>query len=348
MYSDIDAACAKNRLDVITNKMMQAWMLGSQHTYLGFSTLELTYSGENWEYEDISGYLSEAMHYAYSNEVSCLPFKPEIMDARKERERLVFLMREALQKGRFEVWYQPSFYHDSQMFESAEALLRMYDEKGHLVSPTAFIPVAEETGLIDEITPFVLERVCAFLKRGEASQIKTVSVNIPVRQLINPTIREEITSIVERSGISPEQIRLEVTERDVEHAGDAPVSAMQTLMDKGYLFMLDDFGIGYSNISRILDLPFDCIKLDRSLVVQMKKDARRWVVIKDYLVPLLHQMGRYVVAEGVETKEQLELVLGCNINRVQGFYFARPMPERELIRFLGTQGTPLQTPSGDE
>lgn len=173
-------------------------------------------------------------------------------------------------------------------------------------------------------------------------------VLVLVCALINPTIREKITSIVEGSGISPEQIRLEVTERDVEHAGDAPVSAMQTLMDKGYLFMLDDFGIGYSNISRILDLPFDCIKLDRSLVVQMKKDERRWVVIKDYLVPLLHQMGRYVVAEGVETKEQLELVLGCNINRVQGFYFARPMPERELIRFLGTQGTPLQTPSGDE
>ncbi len=331
LYSDVDEQQCEQRLHRLTQLMSDDWVMGKYVTSLSFHTIEMRYGGQPWSFDDIGSYITDAMHYASANDIVEMPFDEQLISEHKRRDYLLQTIREALSEGRFEVWYQPVFYHNSGRFESAEALVRMFDKNGIMVSPGEFIPVAEETGLIDEITPIVVDHVCRLLNSGAVPEIQTVSINIPVRQLMNRQVLQRLRDIMDEHGIAPSRIRLEVTERDVAMGGESASDAMDTLMKEGYLFMLDDFGIGYSNISRIMDLSLDCIKLDRSLVIQMLKDERRHDMIKNYLVPFLHNLGHYVVAEGVETAKMLELVLDCDIHRIQGYFYAKPMSEHQLV-----------------
>ena len=337
LYSNIDEELCVQRLRRMTQLMSDEWLMGKYVTSLSFQTIEMRYSGQPWTFDDVSGYMSDAMHYASVNEVVEMPFDEQLISSHKRRDYLLQAIREGLVEDRFEVWYQPVFYHKSGKFESAEALIRMFDADGTMISPGEFIPVCEETGLIDEITAIVLDEVCRLLNSGTVPELKTISINTPVRQITDDQARQRLHGIVEEHGVDPERIRLEVTERDVAQGGESAVDAMSFLREAGYSFMLDDFGIDYSNISRMMDLSLDCIKLDRSLVLQMQKDERRHNMIKNYLVPFLHNLGHYVVAEGVETAEMLELVLSCDINRIQGYFYAKPMPEHQLIRWFQEQ-----------
>ena len=333
LFSDTDPFLCDARLQKVTQWMQRRWRVGKHEIPLTFYTIGMKYDGQPWSFDDVSTYMGDAMHQAVLNDIELMPFDESLIAKHNRRDFLLQTMHEALEENRFEVWYQPIYYHKSQKFKSAEALIRMFDKDGNAISPSEFIPVAEETGLIDELTLLVMERVCRLFASGAVPELQAISVNMPVRQLVDRELKKKLHGIIEQYGISPEQIRLEVTERDVEQNGDSAAEAMEELLQAGYLFMLDDFGIGYSNIARVMDMSLDCIKLDRSLVLQMQKDERHHNMIKNYLVPLLHQMGHYVVAEGVEDEEMLNLVLGCDINRIQGFYFAKPMPEDRLIEW---------------
>lgn len=181
-------------------------------------------------------------------------------------------------------------------------------------------------------------RMSAVFALGRISEMEKVSVNVPVRQIISKEFFGKLRDIMKNYDIPPERIRFEITERDMEEKGESVADAMCELTSKGYRFMLDDFGIGYSNFSRVIDMTLDGIKIDRSLVLQMNKGECHKKLIKDALVSVLHQTGCFIVAEGVETAEMAEAVLDCNISIIQGFYFAKPMPERELISwYKGTE-----------
>ena len=218
-------------------------------------------------------------------------------------------------------------------FSSAEALLRLEDFQGRAVPPSVFIPLAEETGLIDELSWIVLEEVCRLLGGGQAAGLETVSINLSMQQFMDPDLTGRVTGCLARHGVSPERLKIEITERVLLQDLERMRKVMGELSAKGVRFYLDDFGTGYSNLSSVLDLPFECIKLDQSLLVAFPEDRRADMLVHT-LLELFHKMGQRVVVEGVETAAQAEGLRRYDADWLQGYYYARPLPEERLLSFL--------------
>ena len=213
-------------------------------------------------------------------------------------------------------------------FSSAEALRRLRDYDGEPVSPSEFIPLAEETGLIDDLSWIVLEEICMLFGQMRG-KIDSVSINLSMRQFEDRSLSGRIHECLKRSGLSPDKLKIEVTERVLLQDMDYMKMIMEEMTGEGFGFYLDDFGTGYSNISCALSLPFEYIKLDRSLLVRLPGDSKVQVFVRS-MVETFHAMGQKIVAEGVEEEEQIELLRQFGVDCVQGYYYGKPMPEDEF------------------
>ena len=251
-----------------------------------------------------------------------------------ERSQYVLTqVRQALEEESFQIFLQPIYSLKEKIFTSGEVLLRLNDKAGHAISPGEFIPLAEKTGLIDEISWLVLKKVCHFLAGDPELPLQTISVNMTAQQLNDPAFSRKIHSCLNQYGISPERLRIEITERTITENPPLVRSVMTQMTEEGLQFYLDDFGIGYSNLAGMMALPFETVKLDSSLLQNIAQNEKTFQVVK-LLVDLLHHAGFIVVAEGLETKEQVEKAEEIGFDRIQGFYFAQPMPVEELESFL--------------
>ena len=163
--------------------------------------------------------------------------------------------------------------------------------------------------------------------------LHTVSVNMSAQQFLNPELRSRMEAVLEENGLSADRIKLEITERVILSDEKYMKQLMRDFSANGFRFCVDDFGIGYSNFSGVMHLPFECIKLDQSLIEKIPSDAQDRLVVRS-MIELFHSMGMRVVAEGVETKEQKELIEQMGADYIQGYYFAKPMPEAEVLAFL--------------
>lgn len=251
-----------------------------------------------------------------------------------ERSQYVLTqVRQALEEESFQIFLQPIYSLKEKIFTSGEVLLRLNDKAGHAISPGEFIPLAEKTGLIDEISWLVLKKVCHFLAGDPELPLQTISVNMTAQQLNDPAFSRKIHSCLNQYGISPERLRIEITERTITENPPLVRSVMTQMTEEGLQFYLDDFGIGYSNLAGMMALPFETVKLDSSLLQNIAQNEKTFQVVK-LLVDLLHHAGFIVVAEGLETGEQVEKAEEIGFDRIQGFYFAQPMPVEELEHFL--------------
>ena len=201
--------------------------------------------------------------------------------------------------------------------------------------PGEFIPLAEQTGMIDELSWMVLEEVCQLLGSGEVPRLEHVTVNLSMTQLW-PDLPQRMEQVLKRHGARPEQLKLEITERQLLEDTAYAREMMERMARQELRFYLDDFGTGYSNLSCALDLPFQGIKLDRSLMSGVTDDPKR-TIIAETLIPLFHRLGLEVVAEGIEVEEQARRVLDCGADCLQGFYYARPMPRDQLTALFQKQ-----------
>lgn len=251
-----------------------------------------------------------------------------------ERSQYVLTqVRQALEEESFQIFLQPIYSLKEKIFTSGEVLLRLNDKAGHAISPGEFIPLAEKTGLIDEISWLVLKKACHFLAGDPELPLQTISVNMTAQQLNDPAFSRKIHSCLNQYGISPERLRIEITERTITENPPLVRSVMTQMTEEGLQFYLDDFGIGYSNLAGMMALPFETVKLDSSLLQNIAQNEKTFQVVK-LLVDLLHHAGFIVVAEGLETGEQVEKAEEIGFDRIQGFYFAQPMPVEELEHFL--------------
>lgn len=232
----------------------------------------------------------------------------------------------------FEVWYQPIKCLESGKFCSMEALIRLREPDGSLISPAEFIPLAERTGNINSITWFVLEETCRLLRYKPELKDISVSINLPVMQMLEKGFVPRFTSVVDQAGISHHQICIEFTERSVFENFKQVKAVMEELTHNDFRFYLDDFGSGYSNFNCILQLPFQIIKLDRSLLRSERSGASNYAMIRT-LTRLMHDMDLVVVAEGAETAAEVKMLAEQHVDRIQGFALAVPMPVDKLIQF---------------
>jgi diguanylate cyclase (GGDEF)-like protein/PAS domain S-box-containing protein len=264
-------------------------------------------------------------------------FTPE-MQAKADRHlMLVNGLTNALERGELSLVYQPQIDIHRNKVYGAEALLRWSSAELGAISPSTFIPIAEETGLIVPIGEWVLEQAIqqakAWIEQGSDQLV--ISVNLSALQLRVPGIARRIAGILEEYGVPPENLCLEITESTAISDFDNSLQVCRELMELGISLSIDDFGMGYSSLSMLNRFPFRFIKIDRSLVQDIADSQRDLDIIRT-VVELSCHLGMQVVAEGVETAEQLRLLqyLGCH--EVQGYYFGKPMSADLLTEYLSS------------
>ncbi|MCX7111236.1 MAG: EAL domain-containing protein [Proteobacteria bacterium] len=251
------------------------------------------------------------------------------------RATLLNDLRHALAKNQFKLFCQAEVGHDQKMI-GVEVLLRWDHPKQGLISPHDFIPLAEETGLIQPIGQWVLESACALLKSWERNTEWLhlyVAVNISVRQFHQPNFVNRVLEIVRDTGIDTSKLMLELTETLVlADLGDA-VAKMNTLKEVGIRFALDDFGTGYSSLAYLTRLPFNQLKIDQSFVQHLAPYSND-LALCEAIVVMAHKLGIKVIAEGIETQGQCDILkqIGCDYG--QGYLFSKPLPADEFERLI--------------
>ena len=254
--------------------------------------------------------------------------REEMVRRRYLRERLQTVDR----AHGYEVWFQPIQCLSTGAFCSMEALIRLREPDGSLISPAEFIPLAEQTGQIFPITWFVLDEVCQLLKSSPELADVSVSINMPMAQLLENGFIPRFIGTVDQAGIEHRRICIEFTERAILENFQNTHNIMQQLAYEGFRFYLDDFGTGYSNFNCLLQLPFQFIKLDTCLVHSSISGLPDYAM-SHMLTNLFHDMNLVVVAEGVEEDKEVKALTEMGIDRIQGFALARPMPEDKLLNF---------------
>ncbi len=246
------------------------------------------------------------------------------------RVQLRVAMRETLVKGlaenRIEVHAQPVVDVATGRTTGAEALVRLRDLDGTVLPPAAFIPVAEESGLIVPLGLRVLDLALALCARwSERETPLEIAVNVSPRQLENPEFVATVATLLQIHQVPPHRLVLEVTESTVVDAAGPTLDVLHSLRATGVHVAIDDFGTGYSSLASLRDLPADIVKIDRSFVSGLCVDEGDEAIVRAVLA-MAHATSRAVVAEGVETAEQAQRLVELNCDRVQGYYFSRPLP----------------------
>lgn len=322
----------KNLQDVCTI-MDDKWILQNHTIEVEYLCGNLIHKEESWHSTDVEDFLEYMLWYMKTQKVKRLRFDERVECEVRHRNGMMHLLQRSIKEKSFQVWYQPVYDLKTGTFCSAEALVRMWDEDGRMISPGEFIPLAEDIGMIDEVNLIVIETVCRFWKEHPELPLNSIAVNMAMPQLADAKLPQKIGRLLDEYGVSRQRLRLEMTERltysDLPHIQEV----MQEMVKEGIAFYLDDFGIGYSNFISALQFPYECIKLDKSLMDGYSVDEHNCRIAKA-VTDVFHDIGLLVIAEGIETEEQLRIAQKMGIDKIQGFYFAKPMPGEKLVEFL--------------
>lgn len=267
------------------------------------------------------------------NESMRMYFSDEVKNLYERKLYVLNEVKKALRNESFELYYQPVFFSKEKQFKTAEVLLRLFTEDGSAISPGEFIPIAEENGLGDDISWLVFKKAVEFMAEHPELPLDSISINMSIQQMRKSYIDEKIDELSKIYMDMVSKIRIEITEGVITKNPSLATKVMNDLVNGGLNFYLDDFGMGYSNFARVLELPFEVVKLDRSMMQKIDMDDKFYQVIKS-MVEMLHNAGFIVLAEGLERESQIKKAEEMGIDRVQGFYYARPMSAQDLVEFL--------------
>ncbi|MBV9191907.1 MAG: EAL domain-containing protein, partial [Betaproteobacteria bacterium] len=269
-------------------------------------------------------------------------FTSEITKRTRARALLGTELRRALEREEFALYYQPKFDLQRSRPCAAEALLRWNHPERGLVSPTEFIPVLEETGLIVAAGEWVLKRACHDLRAMQARGIKPlpIAVNLSARQFRQQDLATRIKRIAADAGVAPSLLELEITESHLMQDPQHAIAVMRELSSAGMRVAIDDFGTGYSSLAYLTRFPLTSLKIDRSFVAGVLKQNGDAAVVRAIL-DMAHTLGFTVIAEGVETEAQAEFLRKLRCEQAQGYLFARPMPVTDFMALVaGAQNRP--------
>jgi predicted signal transduction protein with EAL and GGDEF domain len=259
-------------------------------------------------------------------------FEPELDQLMHSRRNLERDMRSALVNGEFELHYQPFVDVKSGEIRGCEALLRWHHPVRGLVMPAEFIPLAEETGLIVPIGEWVLRAACAEAAKWPVAL--KVAINLSPAQFRSKKLVSVVLGALATSGITAQRLELEVTETVIMHDSEAVFAALGQLHELGVRIALDDFGTGYSSLSFLQKFSFDKIKIDRSFVNELSGANEESRLIARAVVRFAVSLGKTTTAEGVETKEQSDILCAEACIEMQGYYFSRPVSGPEVAQML--------------
>jgi diguanylate cyclase (GGDEF)-like protein len=311
--------------------------LGGQQILLTPGIGVATYPGDGADAETL---LAHAIGVAFraGREDPHIPrlFNESRQMAARERLALEVDLRSAVEHEEFVLWYQPEVAARGCRIVGFEALLRWQHPTRGLVFPDAFVPVAEQTRLIVPLGAWVLRTACAQLAAWRQAGLPPVrmAVNLAAPQFEKGDLPALVSEAINSSGIAPDDLELEITERVAFADEAATTSVLQALKDLGTRITLDDFGTGYSSAALLTTFPFDTLKIDRSFVAKLEEESKELLVTEAF-IELAHRMGLSVVAEGVETQEQLDRLRRLGADEIQGYFFSKPVPAGEAAAMLG-------------
>ena len=264
-------------------------------------------------------------------------YNPEQWEKGKRLAEIVNYLPSAIKSGDIQVWYQPQVDYDKGLITGAEALCRWDHTKLGWLYPFDFISTLEEAGLIFDLDSFVWDRVCRDLKRWkDEGKLKTVSVNVS-----RDDIREDrdipghFQKLIQRYGLSPDQLRIEITETAYAESPELLISTTEKLRAMGFQVEMDDFGSGYSSLHMLKEVPVDRIKLDLHFLTA-SGDPEKSSIIVSCIIQMVHQMGMKMIAEGVENVTQAKFLQSKGCAEMQGYYFYKPMPVQEFEKLSQT------------
>ncbi|QJB55250.1 EAL domain-containing protein [Pseudodesulfovibrio sp. zrk46] len=262
-------------------------------------------------------------------------FTQEMNDRISRRLKLESDMRQAIKDRQFTVYFQPKIHLKTGTVMGMEALVRWAKPDGTIVSPADFIPLAEETGLIVPLGEFVLETSCQAMQLldGVGCSDITVSVNLSPLQFEQEDLVDTVIANLERNGLPSKKLELEITESTLMTDIETSVEKLNLLSARGISIAIDDFGTGHSSLYYIKNFPINVLKIDQSFVRDMTDDMSDAQIVET-IVLMAHNLGVKVVAEGVETRAQLELLEAYGCEMVQGYYYSKPLPLEDVIVYL--------------
>lgn len=326
-----DDTTARRNFGSLSKMLPQKWMIDGQEYPVSMSFVNYVCRDGSEGPTVVLERLEYARKLLKVRELEYVVVDRKMIEGIERKQQLTQYLKKAVVEKRFQVWLQPVYCVETGDFRSAEALLRLKDEKGKFISPSEFVPIAEESNLISDIGKRVIESVCAFLGTNRSLPINMITVNLAMRQLKDRMTIKNMTSAVKLWETPMDKIAFEITERMLLSRDSTVISTLQYLRDQGYPFLLDDFGTGYSNFSSVLDFPFSHIKIDKSILYA--EEAEDYLTIRA-LVEIFHKNGKMVIVEGVETEEQAKSMIELGADYLQGFYYAKPMPMNEFINFI--------------
>ena len=253
-----------------------------------------------------------------------------------ENIKLANELKQAIDNEAFDLYYQPILDVKTAQIKGFEALIRWnHIEKG-FISPDIFIPLAEESGLIVDISRWVALEACKALQHLKENAVHNdlfVSVNFSALDFSDPSFKSYLHHVLEKTNIAPSEIHIEITERLLMNNPNNARETLEACQQDGMLISIDDFGTGYSSLSYLHHFPIDILKIDRSFINNMVDDKNALELVKS-IIDLSHNLGMKVIAEGVETQEQSNMLKNMNCDQMQGYYYAKPMPLHDFIAYL--------------
>jgi len=345
--------CDEGELELVSERLVMAlepsFTIGEQSRYVTASLGVSAFPSDGDDPEDLLKSADIAMYRAKADGRNVVRrFAPEMNERLAARFSLDARLRDALENGEFELYYQPQIDARSGRVCAAEALIRWRHPERGLVPPLQFIPAAEETGLIVPIGRWALEEACRQNRAWQAAGLSNfpVAVNVSVAQFRRSDLVATVAEVLAETGLSPRMLELELTESIGIDNADAFISTLLDLRRLGVHIAIDDFGTGYSSLNYLRRLPVSRLKIDRTFVREVHTDPGDAGLARS-IIAMAHNLGLAVVAEGVETETQAAFLRRNMCDILQGYLFARPMPARDLEAFLERAEPLFSTSSGE-
>ncbi|MDP1672025.1 MAG: bifunctional diguanylate cyclase/phosphodiesterase, partial [Burkholderiales bacterium] len=331
-----DADAARSAAKRVLAEVAEPYSLQGEDYHLSASIGISTFPGDSIDADALLRNAELALYRAKDQGKNNFQFHSPQMNARSfEHVVLERLLRRAVELDEFLIHYQPQVDVTTGRVVGAEALLRWNHPGMGMMQPGKFIPLAEETGLIVPIGRIVLMRACAQAKAWQDAGAKglRISVNLSPRQFALTELVADIRNILEDTGLAPDSLELEITESMVMENPEHAASILQELRDLGLMLAIDDFGTGYSSLGYLKRFPVNTLKVDRSFIKDLPEDPDD-AAITHAVIAMGHSLRLIVVAEGVETIEQVEFLRlhGCDL--MQGYLISKPMPAADMTRYL--------------
>ncbi|MEW9672638.1 EAL domain-containing protein [Ammoniphilus sp. 3BR4] len=319
----------------IGNALSQPFYIEDQEFFITTSIGISLYPSNGNDVETLIRNADSAMYCAKELRNTYQFFTPEMKEATTEKILLENSLHKALERNEFMVYYQPQVDIHTREIVSMEALIRWNHPEMGLVPPAEFIPLAEETGLIVTIGEWVLETVCRQNRSWQGAGLKPmkIAVNLSPRQLQDKHLLRTIARILRETGLDPSYLELEITEGISIHHIDSIIKIIEEIRQLGVTVSIDDFGTGYSSLSYLKKYRIDRLKIDRSFVKDIWTDPRNATIARA-IIDMAHGLELNVVAEGVESEEELSFFKDNECDAVQGYLFYKPMPTQEIENLL--------------